>query len=457
MVKVRLLGAMLAGMLLVPGIALAQGQSLDQLIEQGERLRGQGDFRGAEQVFQRMVREFPRSSRAFANLCNVLDDLNRLDEARRACLRAVTIDDENQWAHFLLGYVARRQGNLYAAIASYDRAIELNPNDATAYNNRGNALRAQGKLAAAIASYRQALSLPNNRDPVTDWTDHTYVHNGLGFTFQKQRRFEEAIEQYKKALALDPNYTTASTNLREAERQLALSKTVTPNSCTQDKGWIPNDDPYSAVNRSIVFIYAEGRDTGNAAENTSDGTGWVIRRQGNKAWILTNRHVITGQHEDSSTSLTPLKEINVDWFSEPPANQVRCRQKARLVQQLEDPDLALLEVDNIPKDIQPLKLNFNRPNTDDDIRMIGHPTIGNLWSLSRGYIGSSTPTLQINNSDIAKGNSGGPILNQNNQVIGIVFEIAKRNPDSTGNFAFGYSLNQIQDTLRRWQVIDTTP
>ncbi|MEM6503682.1 MAG: tetratricopeptide repeat protein, partial [Cyanobacteria bacterium P01_C01_bin.89] len=398
----------------------------------------------------------PNYADAYNNRGVALRAQGKLEAAIASYDRAIELNPNDAIAYTNRGNALYDQGKLEAAIASYDRAIELNPNDANAYTNRGVALRAQGKLEAAIADYNRALSFPDERVGNTQST-HAVMRNNLGFALQQQGKLEEAIEQYKKALALDPNYTKASTNLREAERQLALSKTVTPNSCTQDKGWIPNDNPYSAVNRSIVFIYAEGRDTGNAAENTSDGTGWVIRRQGNKAWILTNRHVITGQHEDSSTSLTPLKEINVDWFSEPPTNQVRCRQKARLVQQLEDPDLALLEVDNIPADIQPLKLNFNRPSTDDDIRMIGHPTIGNLWSLSRGYIGSSTPTLQINNSDIAKGNSGGPILNQNNQVIGIVFEIAKRNPDSTGNFAFGYSLNQIQDTLRRWQVIDTTP
>ena len=45
------------------------------------------------------------------------------------------------------------------AIADYDRAIQLNPAFADAYNNRGAAFRGKGDLDRAIADYQAALRI----------------------------------------------------------------------------------------------------------------------------------------------------------------------------------------------------------------------------------------------------------------------------------------------------------
>ena len=44
-------------------------------------------------------------------------------------------------------------------MASYDRAIQLKPDYAEAYNNRGNALTDLGQLEEAVASYDQAIQI----------------------------------------------------------------------------------------------------------------------------------------------------------------------------------------------------------------------------------------------------------------------------------------------------------
>ena len=51
------------------------------------------------------------------------------------------------------------QGRLGAAIASYQRAIELRPDLVQAHNNLGNVLKDYREVDAAIASYQRALSL----------------------------------------------------------------------------------------------------------------------------------------------------------------------------------------------------------------------------------------------------------------------------------------------------------
>ena len=55
------------------------------------------------------------------------------------------------------GVVSARLGLLDTAIKSYNKALSLEPNFATAYSNRGNALKEQNRLKEAIKSYREAL------------------------------------------------------------------------------------------------------------------------------------------------------------------------------------------------------------------------------------------------------------------------------------------------------------
>ena len=58
------------------------------------------------------------------------------------------------------------------SLADYDRAIQLNPNNAIAYYNRGLAKYALGKNQEAIADYDLAIKLDSNHAIA-------YVNRGL--------------------------------------------------------------------------------------------------------------------------------------------------------------------------------------------------------------------------------------------------------------------------------------
>jgi hypothetical protein len=90
------------------------------------------------------------------------------------------------------------------AIASYRKAIALDPRDAWAHNGLGNVQAVKGDVAGAIASYRKAIAL----DP-----RHALAHYNLGNTLAAKGDVEEAIACFKKAIVLDPNYAEAHCNL----------------------------------------------------------------------------------------------------------------------------------------------------------------------------------------------------------------------------------------------------
>ena len=57
----------------------------------------------------------------------------------------------------------RENGDLTAAIESYNQAVKINPNYADGYSNLGTALKDTGKIADAISSFEKGLVIdPKN-------------------------------------------------------------------------------------------------------------------------------------------------------------------------------------------------------------------------------------------------------------------------------------------------------
>jgi tetratricopeptide (TPR) repeat protein len=89
------------------------------------------------------------------------------------------------------------------AIASYDQALEIKPDDHEAWYNRGIALGNLGRYEEAIASYDRALEI--KPDYHEAWYNRGNALDNLG-------RYEEAIASYDRALEFKPDYPDAWTN-----------------------------------------------------------------------------------------------------------------------------------------------------------------------------------------------------------------------------------------------------
>ena len=101
-------------------------------------------------------------------------------------------------------------GQLDATIESYNKALDIKPDYAEAYNNIGAALKDQGKWEKAIEAYEKAIGIkPNYADP----------YYNIGVALNSQGKLEKAIEAYNRALALKPDYAEAYTNMGNAHRE----------------------------------------------------------------------------------------------------------------------------------------------------------------------------------------------------------------------------------------------
>ncbi|MGD1700497.1 tetratricopeptide repeat protein [Dapis sp. BLCC M229] len=94
---------------------------------------------------------------------------------------------------FATGNKLLREGKLEEAIASYEKAIESNPQFAWSYQNLGEALEKAGRLEEAIAAFRQVVAI----NPQSPWSLYK-----LGIMLSQQGQFQEGVGYLSRALDL---------------------------------------------------------------------------------------------------------------------------------------------------------------------------------------------------------------------------------------------------------------
>lgn len=122
------------------------------------------------------------------------------DEGLTCLEQATTGDSGNPEAWYNLGSAQLRAERPEAALASFDRALKLDPEHVSALNNRGNALMDLGQPGPAAESFERALQ----RQP-----RHTGAcFNLAGIRFQ-QGQLAEAERGFRRTLSLTPNHSGA--------------------------------------------------------------------------------------------------------------------------------------------------------------------------------------------------------------------------------------------------------
>jgi TolB-like protein/Flp pilus assembly protein TadD len=130
-------------------------------------------------------------------------------QAETAAKRALVLDNTSADACAALASVkGLYEFDFPGAIAEYERAIQLNPNDATAHHWLANqALAATGQVEREIAEMKRALEL----DPLS-----LIINTNLGQAYIHARRYDEAIAQLRKTVEMDGGFYYARYTLGTA-------------------------------------------------------------------------------------------------------------------------------------------------------------------------------------------------------------------------------------------------
>jgi tetratricopeptide (TPR) repeat protein len=113
----------------------------------------------------------------------------------RAAKSRLRIDPNDAAALSILSYYQYLAQDYDAAKKTYDKFIELFPEDAAGYNNKALIYKRLGEYQKEESLYRVALGLSPN--------DVTALNN-LGVNLAHQKRFEEALEVMRQLEVLDP-------------------------------------------------------------------------------------------------------------------------------------------------------------------------------------------------------------------------------------------------------------
>jgi tetratricopeptide (TPR) repeat protein len=127
--------------------------------------------------------------------------------AIRACTIIIAAGQESRGnlgvAYYNRGHAYYKDDGYDLAIADYDKAIELKPDDAISYYGRGLAYALKGGYDLAIADYDKAIELK---------PDDAVAYDGRGNAFYNKRDYDSAIADYNKAIQLNPAFAVAYDN-----------------------------------------------------------------------------------------------------------------------------------------------------------------------------------------------------------------------------------------------------
>jgi TolB-like protein/DNA-binding winged helix-turn-helix (wHTH) protein/Tfp pilus assembly protein PilF len=164
-------------------------------------------FRQAADYFQQAVDRDPNYGRAYAGLADTFGLMSTwyvgpqnelMPKARAAALRALELDEGLADAHASLALIKENYDYDWpGAEKEFRRAIQLNPQYATAHQWYAEFLSWQGRFDEAFAETERARQL----DPLSliIASDHAYI-------LYYSRQYESAVKQGRSILELDPNF-----------------------------------------------------------------------------------------------------------------------------------------------------------------------------------------------------------------------------------------------------------
>tara|TARA_A100001234_G_scaffold192209_1_gene179282 strand:+ start:8112 stop:8759 length:648 start_codon:yes stop_codon:yes gene_type:complete len=149
------------------------------------------------------------------------------------------------------------------------------------------------------------------------------------------------------------------------------------------------------------------------------GSGVIISSEG---YILTNNHVVEG-NDDLKAVLS--YQYNLTEFDD-------YVHSIEILKQDKVKDLALLKINNPRILLKPIKVSRKIPVIGSKVHAIGHPDL-EVWTYTTGYISQIRDDYKWTYNDesehianvyqtqtpIAEGNSGGPLLNNHGNLVGI--------------------------------------
>jgi TolB-like protein/DNA-binding winged helix-turn-helix (wHTH) protein/Tfp pilus assembly protein PilF len=220
----------------------------------------------AIEYFQQAIDKDPAYARAYAGLAEAYALMGGysgsppsefIPKARAAAQRALQLDERLPEAHTALAVIAQTYDwDWPTAEKEYKRAIQLNPNYATAHHWYAECLALQGRFDEAFPQIENARQL----DPLS-----LIIATDYGAILYFSRQYDRAIEQFRGVLEMEPDFPRA---------------------------------------HMLVWAYAQ---KGLFAEALEDAEAY--RRRENAPWSLVMIAYVSGRSGDQAKARLALKQL----------------------------------------------------------------------------------------------------------------------------------------------------
>ena len=184
--------------------------------------RNDDGLKKATVFFEEAVNEAPLFAQAYAGIAEsydmsaifgLLPTRQASAKAQQAARRAIEIDPSISEAHAALGYALMLVWDWQEAGREFQQAIELNANNLIAHRWYAEYLMAVGQAGRSIGEIERAREI----EPLSAITNST-----LGWLYYGARRFEKAVQQFRRTVELDENF--AATHFCSGMVQAQLGK-----------------------------------------------------------------------------------------------------------------------------------------------------------------------------------------------------------------------------------------
>jgi superkiller protein 3 len=219
------------------GCSRANVESMNHM-NQGVVLATQKQYVEAVQQLERATAIDPQNGQAFYNLAIVHMEMRKFERAKEDLTRAIAVVPDNaayqeklgtvlielkDWngakkaleaavaaepglfkAYYKLAQVLEELDDQQGALQRYTESIEKGPAFLPAYNALGSLYADLGYLDHSVQVAQSALKVAQSGSE-----EAAKIHNLLGTVYQQQKKFDEAITQFRAALEITPGMRDA--------------------------------------------------------------------------------------------------------------------------------------------------------------------------------------------------------------------------------------------------------
>jgi len=119
----------------------------------------QGDLKGAERAFEKVTEIDPKYADGWVNVARARVQEGNTEAAKPVVLRAIELDPNLASAHYFYGLALKADGNYAEASKQFELAARRFPYDRVNRNQMGRMLFLQRKYAQAVAEYERTLAV----------------------------------------------------------------------------------------------------------------------------------------------------------------------------------------------------------------------------------------------------------------------------------------------------------